>query len=81
MDSERNISRLKLDLWEKHKLSKIFIENTINWLKKKVRCKTKLVKINCQENLNVYWTKKQNLKVRYQRDKEEEKKKKKKKKT
>ena len=79
MDSERNISRLKLDLWEKHKLSKIFIENTINWLKKKVRCKTKLVKINCQENLNVYWTKKQNLKVRDQRDKEEEKEKKEKK--
>ena len=70
-DSERNISRLKLDLREKHKLSGRFIENTINWLKKKVIYKTKLVKIKLRRKFQWLWDEKAKLEDERKRKKEE----------
>ena len=73
MESERNISRLKLDLREKHKLSGRFIENTINWLKKKVRGKTKSVKIKLSRKFKCLLDEKAKLESERRNRKKEEK--------
>ena len=73
MESERNISRLKLDLQGKHKLSGRFIENTINWLKKNVRGKTKSVKIKLSRKFKCLLDEKAKLESERRKKKKEEK--------
>ena len=72
-NSERNISRLKLDLRENHKLSGRFIENTINWLKKKVKYKTSLVKTKLKRKFQYLLEEKAKLETERKQRKQAEK--------
>jgi len=70
---EKNISRLKLDLRENHKLSGRFIENTINWLKKKVKYKTSLIKTKLKRKFQCLLEEKAKLEAERKQRKQAEK--------
>ena len=69
--SDQKISKMKMELRETFEMSGNFIENTIKWLRKKIRKKVKHVKTRLKKKLNCLVEEKKKM-DEFQRKKKEE---------